>query len=71
MKLWNPQAENLSRAELRTIQFEKLKTLVTRVETLSPYYRDKFKRAGVSAASLKSLDQLSRLSVFLIRTKSV
>jgi len=64
MKLWNPQAENLSRAELRTIQFEKLKTLVTRVETLSPYYRDKFKRAGVSAASLKSLDHYQDFPFF-------
>ncbi len=55
MSLWNPQAESMSREELKAMQFTKLQKLVDRVYSQSPYYKDKFDRAGVTPASLKSL----------------
>jgi len=62
--LWNPSAENLSRKELRLLQFSKLKKLVERVETQSPYYQSKLKKAGVSAAGLKSLEHYQDFPFF-------
>lgn len=56
MDLWNPTAENMSRTELRALQFTKLQKLVERVYAQSPYYRQKFNDAGVSPDSLRSLD---------------
>ena len=64
MKLWNPQAENLSRRELRQLQLEKLRALVTRVDAQSPYYRDKFNRAGVSVDTLKTLEHYRDFPTF-------
>ena len=64
MTLWNPSAENLSRKELRLLQFDKLKKLVERVEAQSPYYQAKLKKAGVSAAGLKSLEQYQDFPFF-------
>jgi len=64
LKLWNPTAENLTRSELRDMQLNKLKTLVARVERESPYYRDKFKRAGVSSNGLKTLEHYQDFPFF-------
>jgi phenylacetate-CoA ligase len=62
--LWNPSAENLTREELRALQFYKLKNLVRRVEAQSPYYKEKFKKAGVSAAGLKTLEHYQDFPFF-------
>lgn len=56
MDLWNPTAENMSRTDLRALQFIKLQKLVERVYAQSPYYRQKFNDAGVSPDSLRSLE---------------
>jgi len=63
-ELWNPVAENLSRDELRVLQYEKLTKLVNRVYEQSPYYRSKMDAAGVSPASLKSLDHYQDFPFF-------
>ncbi|MFT5691634.1 MAG: phenylacetate-CoA ligase [Oceanicoccus sp.] len=55
MNLWNPQAENMSRDDLRQLQLLKLRTLLHKVEAQSPYYQKKFSDAGVTSESLKSL----------------
>ena len=64
MNLWNPAAESMSRAELRELQLTKLQALVERVYHQSPYYRDKFDRAGVSPSSLKSLEHYRDFPTF-------
>ena len=54
-RLWNPEKELMSRSETRALQLVKLKSLLNRVYEQSPYYRDKFDRAGVNPQNLKSL----------------
>ena len=55
-RLWNPEKELMSRSETRALQLVKLKSLLNRVYEQSPYYRDKFDRAGVNPQNLKSLE---------------
>lgn len=62
--LWNPSAENMTRSELRSMQFDKLKKLVERVDQESPYYHNKFRQAGVSAKDLKSLEHYQDFPFF-------
>ncbi len=64
MKLWNPQAECLSRDDLRKLQLEKLRTLLHRVDAQSPYYHQKFIDAGVKPGDLKSLDHFQSFPFF-------
>ena len=54
-RLWNPEKELMSRSETRALQLVKLKSLLNRVYEQSPYYREKFDRAGVNPQNLKSL----------------
>ncbi len=58
MKLWNPSAETLDDAALRELQFRKLKTQLLRVYTQSPYYKDKFDKAGADPHDFRELAQL-------------
>lgn len=55
-RLWNPEMELMSHSETRALQLVKLKSLLNRVYEQSPYYRDKFDRAGVNPQNLKSLE---------------
>ncbi len=52
--------ETLPRAELEALQAERLKETVARVQRV-PFYRKAFAEAGVSADSIRSLDDLRRL----------
>ena len=54
----------MNREALRSLQLKKLKALVARVENESPYYRDKFKKASVSASSLKTLEHYQDFPFF-------
>ena len=60
MPMWNPQAESMPRAELEQLQLRRLGESVERAEANVPCYRKKFAEAGVSAESLKSLDDLQK-----------
>lgn len=60
MKIWSPN-ETLSRDEMRTIQFERLKTTLHRVYDHVPYYRSMFKAIGVHPDDIRSLDDLHLL----------
>ena len=55
-RLWNPEMELMSDSDMRALQLVKLKSLLNRVYEQSPYYRDKFDRAGVNPRNLKSLE---------------
>ena len=57
---WEPHIENISRAELQKLQFKRLKRQLIRVYEYSPFYRRKFKEAGVTPDDLKSLDDLRK-----------
>ncbi len=64
MSLWNPTAENMTRRELRALQFDKLKVLVDRVYNENPYYKNKLTAAGVSPEHLKSLENYQDFPFF-------
>ena len=63
-RLWNPEKELMSRSETRALQLVKLKSLLNRVYEQSPYYRDKFDRAGVNPQNLKSLEHYQEYPFF-------
>ena len=63
-RLWNPEKELMSRSETRALQLVKLMSLLNRVYEQSPYYRDKFDRAGVNPQNLKSLEHYQEYQFF-------
>ena len=52
--------ECISRNELETVQLGRLKYIVKYVSKYSPFYRRKFREAGVTPSDLKRLDDLER-----------
>jgi len=58
---WNPAIERLSAKELEEIQERRLKALVNTVYDYSPFYRKKFKEAGLHPSDVKSLNDLPKL----------
>ena len=62
--LWNSAAETMSDADIAEMQLAKLKTMVRRLETESPYYRAKFADVGVTSDSLVRLDDIRRFPYF-------
>ncbi|MCB1464082.1 MAG: hypothetical protein KDJ90_17075 [Nitratireductor sp.] len=57
LPLWNELGESLEGKELEELQLAKLKSLLVRVYEKSPYYRDKFDKAGVNPHNFTSLEQ--------------
>jgi phenylacetate-CoA ligase len=53
--------EALARADLERLQLGRLQALVARLHERVPLYRERFARAGITAASIKSLADLRRL----------
>ena len=64
MRLHNPALEQLSLADLKKLQAAKLKQQLSRVYNNSPYYFEKFNRAGVNPANFNSLEQLADYPFF-------
>ena len=58
-RFWDP-AEKMDPQERRQLQTERLRECVSRVESV-PFYREQFKSKGLSANSIKSLDDIRRL----------
>ena len=61
---WNPEIELMPAAEMRDLQFEKLKKQLVRVYEESPYYQRKFAAAGVNPHKLSSWDQFGDYPFF-------
>ena len=59
-KFWNPQAETMSRAELKKLQLTKLKQTVEKAGAIH-FYHKHFEERGITADSIKSLDDLRKL----------
>ncbi|MCA9984031.1 MAG: hypothetical protein KDE59_07045 [Anaerolineales bacterium] len=64
IRLHNPALEQLPPADLRRLQTEKLKQQLTRVYNDSPYYFEKFNKAGVKPANFSTLEQLAEYPFF-------
>jgi len=58
--IWD-QAETLPLHELEKLQVERLRTGVARVAQTVPFYREKLAQAGITADSIRSLEELARL----------
>ncbi|MFD2233213.1 phenylacetate--CoA ligase family protein [Phaeospirillum tilakii] len=67
-RFWAPTLETQSRAEWRALQLDLLKRHLAHAEAGSPYYRAAFRAAGVSAESVRSLDDLRRFPFLDKRT---
>ncbi|HJJ28547.1 MAG TPA: phenylacetate--CoA ligase [Methanocorpusculum sp.] len=61
MKYFNEKIETMSKADTEALQYQELKTLVTRLYKTSPFYSRKMKEAGVMPADIKSIADISRL----------
>lgn len=55
---YNPRMETLPRPDLAALQLEKLKRQLSRCYEKSPFYRERFDRAGVHPDQVKGLDDL-------------
>ncbi len=58
---WNETRECMKREELKGLQLENLKQLVSRLYHDVPFYRNKFQEIGMMPEDIKSLDDLTRL----------
>jgi phenylacetate-CoA ligase len=58
---WNPGAEKTPIKDLREIQERKLKALVHNVYYYSPFYRKKFREAGINPWDIEGLKDLKKL----------
>jgi phenylacetate-CoA ligase len=63
---WNPRTETLAREELEALQLRKLRDLVSYTMACAPWQTAKLQEAGVTAQSLRSLDDIRRIP-FLTR----
>lgn len=59
--IFNMEYETMPREALEAIQLRRLQTTVERVYANVPFYREKFREAGVTPADVKSLADLVRL----------
>jgi phenylacetate-CoA ligase len=61
---WNPRHETMPREELEALQLRRLKNLIEWTEAQVPYHSKRLHDAGVTADSLRSLDDLRRIPFF-------
>ena len=59
-RIFDPAAECMDPAERRGLQLERLRNAVRHAGNI-PFYRQKFKEAGITPESIRSLDDLRRL----------
>jgi len=59
--MWNEEFETLPRKALESLQLKRLQQTVARVAETVPLYRDSFKRSGLSADKLTTLEHLQDL----------
>jgi phenylacetate-CoA ligase len=66
-KYWNKTVETMPRKQLRELQLKKLKAQVKHCYTDSPFYQRKFKAAGLTPDSIKTLEDLQKVP-FTVKT---
>lgn len=59
--IWNREFETMPRAELAKLQLERLRKTIAHAIANVPFYRDLYARQGISAESIRSLDDIARL----------
>ncbi len=58
---WQPDREEMDRAEIDQLQLERLEATLNRVQRSVPFYRKRFAEAGFEAEGLRSLTELGKL----------
>jgi phenylacetate-CoA ligase len=66
-KYWNKTIETMSRKQIRDMQLKKLKATVKHCYSSSQFYQRKFKAAGLTPDSIKTLDDLAKIP-FTVKT---
>ncbi|MDK2860878.1 MAG: hypothetical protein PWP33_81, partial [Thermodesulfobacterium sp.] len=61
VNFWDPKIETMPQQDLKALQLEKLKKVVTLVYERVPHYRKKFEEAKVKPEDIKSLEDVVRL----------
>ncbi len=61
MKCWDPRIEGMTKAELQRMQFRLLKTLVYRLYSFSPFYKERMKASNVHPDDIQSLEDARKL----------
>jgi len=56
---WHPEVETASRADLQRLQQERLRATVIQAAK-SPFYRERFRRLGIAAEQVRTLDDLRK-----------
>jgi len=59
-RIWQPDFECMPKDQLRALQLERLRNAVARTAQ-QPFYRERYQALGISADSIKSLDDIRRL----------
>src|SRR5919206_4373971 len=59
--MFEREAETMPRAQLAALQLERLRAVVGRVMQKVSFYRDRLGAAGITAESIRSLDDLARV----------
>ncbi|SHI44643.1 phenylacetate-CoA ligase [Malonomonas rubra DSM 5091] len=59
--IWNDEFETLPREAIESLQLKRLQQVVERVYATVPFYQESFKKAGITPADVKSLDDLQKL----------
>jgi phenylacetate-CoA ligase len=59
--MWEPQYEAMPRSELKRLQLERLKQQVRHAYQQVPFYRTRFKEAGITPDDITSLEDVTRL----------
>jgi len=59
--IWNDEFETLPREAIESLQLKRLQQTVERVNATVPFYKETFKKAGITSGSIKSLEDLQKL----------
>jgi len=59
--IWNDDFETLPREAIEALQFKRLKQTLERVYATVPFYQESFKKAGLTPADIRCLDDLHKI----------
>ena len=59
--LWNPVLETMPMEDIRKLQLKKFQRVFDYVYHNSPFYSNKFKKAGLKPEDIKTLDDIRRI----------
>ncbi|UCF31298.1 MAG: phenylacetate--CoA ligase, partial [bacterium] len=55
---WNPEIETMPRQDLEALQADMLRDVVDRAYRKSPFYRDLYRKVGITPRDIRSLEDV-------------